>query len=124
MFSRVALRCSRPAVLAARATTKQGFPAARLAPAAAVRQLATETNIPMPRGSKGRKMNLREPRGTAPVNNLDATFTIRVGVLHPAPQLFRALTILPDCRMAQSSMEKHSGPMPTSLARQFSPLPS
>lgn len=32
-------------------------------------------------GSKGRAMPLHRPRATAPVDNLDATFTIRVRIL-------------------------------------------
>ncbi|KAJ2902737.1 carbamoyl-phosphate synthase [Zalerion maritima] len=79
MFSRVALRYSRPALLAVRGATKPGLASKTVAPAAAVRHLATEANAPIVRGSKDRRMNLRQPRSTAPVHNLDATLTIRDG---------------------------------------------
>lgn len=76
MFSRVALRCPRPAVAAVRASSSA---ASRPSEHFTVRHLATEADAPILSGSKNRRMNIRLPRATAPVNNLDATFTIRDG---------------------------------------------
>lgn len=70
MFSRVFTAASKSS-----ATGAAGM-AFRLRPAAGqVRYLSKQAFD----GSKGRAMPSARPRATAPVDNLDATFTIRVG---------------------------------------------
>lgn len=65
MFSRLATQFSKPAVKSA-AGLSTGF-------RAQTRFLSKQAT-----GSKGRKMPFNQTRATAPVANLDATFTIRV----------------------------------------------
>ena len=90
MLSRVALRCGRPALVAANGAPRSCFSSHKLASVVA-RGMATHTDILTLRGSKDRKMNLRQPRATAPVQNLEATFTIRVSTLRFGSRSWRSI---------------------------------
>jgi carbamoyl-phosphate synthase small subunit len=73
MFSRVAFRLSKPAVSRA-----VGLPARVALQTRLMSQHAVD-------GSMGRKMPVHIQRATAPVANLEATFTIRVRLV---PEVF------------------------------------
>lgn len=77
MFSRVFAAASKSS-----ATGAAGM-ASRLRPMAGQARYSSKQAFD---GSKGRAMPSARPRATAPVDNLDATFTIRVG--KPLPSRF------------------------------------
>lgn len=70
MFSRFAVTAAKPTAIGAFRVT------ARLSPLASQVRFVSSHVLD---GSKGRKMPVQRSRATAPVNNLDATFTIRDG---------------------------------------------
>lgn len=80
MFSRVLVAASKPS-----ATGAAGM-ASRFRPFAGQARFASKQAFG---GSQGRAMPVQRSRATAPVDNLDATLTIRV--CDPHPKMARAL---------------------------------